>query len=97
MNSTTDNEIYNSLKKIWDKKHLEDELTESAKTAMNLKVENDLKDHFAGLAMQGILASQVHFRGNGASNEYKEATEIARESYVIAIAMLKVREEVNYG
>lgn len=59
--------------------------------------EQSLLDNFATLAMQGILSSQVHFRGNGASNEYKEATQIARESYVIAIAMLKVREEVSNG
>lgn len=63
----------------------------------DIRAEQSLLDNFATLAMQGILSSQVNFRGNGASNEYKEATEIARESYVIAKAMLKVRKEFNNG
>ncbi|MGA6117463.1 hypothetical protein [Sphingobacterium anhuiense] len=55
------------------------------------------RDECAMKAMQGILASQVHFRGNGATNAEKEAIEIAKESYLIAKAMLKVRKEVNNG
>ena len=45
-----------------------------------------LRDHFASKAMQGILAS---------SNTPKSATneEIAKESYYLADAMLKAREQ----
>lgn len=65
-------------------------------------ISNDLSDskfldECAIKAMQGILSSQVHFRGNGADNGEYECAQIARESYDIAKAMLKVRKEVNNG
>lgn len=60
-------------------------------------IEQIVIDNIASQAMQGILASQVHFRGNGATNAEKEAIEIAKESYIIAKAMFKVRKEVNNG
>ncbi|MFD2755977.1 hypothetical protein [Comamonas terrae] len=46
-----------------------------------------LRDYFAGLAMQGYLAS---FDPHGEPVEY--ATKIAEDAYALADAMLKVRE-----
>ncbi|MDH5825797.1 hypothetical protein [Sphingobacterium faecium] len=91
------NPIEDSLKKIWDKKHHEDELTESAKKRKELEAENELKDHYAGLAMQGILSSQNYFRGNGVYTSDEEAIELSIESYVIAEAMIKRRKELMNG
>lgn len=44
-----------------------------------------LRDHFAGLAMQGIVNSQEYQDGTW------ETAEIARQSYEISDAMIKAR------
>lgn len=56
---------------------------------------NKLRDHFAGLAMNGILSGQVDKQGNGRLTDEVEAHSIAKESYLIADAMLKARKEVS--
>lgn len=51
-----------------------------------------LRDHFAGLAMQGILSSMSESRYNGFGYS---AEELASECYTVADAMLKARKEVE--
>ena len=51
-----------------------------------LKDESKLRDHFAGLAMQGFLA---HYGNEGTY------PHLAEMSYQIADAMLKARKEVE--
>lgn len=57
----------------------------SVQHAMEKNTENNisLKDFFAGLAMQGLLAD----------NHWENATTLAREAYIIANNMLKARGE----
>ena len=53
---------------------------------VRLKNKSKLRDHFAGLAMQGFLA---HYGNNGTWDNLSEM------SYQIADAMLKARKEVK--
>lgn len=55
------------------------------------KSKNELLDHFAGLAIQGLISSLANPMG------YDNTTidGIAIESYEIADAMLKARKEVS--
>ncbi len=51
-----------------------------------------LRDHFAGLAMNGEL-SRIAYNGNGRT--YSDFNDLAKKSYQIADAMLKARKEVK--
>ncbi len=62
---------------------------------INRKEEKQLRDHFAGLAMQGILSAQSEMRANGHCNTVEGIKYLAEESYLIADAMLKSRKEVS--
>ena len=53
-----------------------------------------LRDHFAGLAMQGIVAGAVTANFKGESNEDEDEYEndaVAESAYMMADAMLKAR------
>lgn len=51
-----------------------------------------LRDHFAGLVLNGEL-SRIAYTENGRS--YSNYDDLARKSYRIADAMLKARKEVK--
>jgi len=61
-----------------------EQLVDEALTARRFQAAANLRDHFAGLAMQGMLAA----------NADMSAGSIARNSYAQAAAMLAVRSEV---
>lgn len=62
----------------------------------NKKEGKNVLDHFAGLAMQGILSSETEMRSNGGNyiNGASCVEYLAKESYEIAKAMVKARKEV---
>lgn len=53
-----------------------------------------LRDHFAGQAMQGLLARGLHYQTEGANSPRHGLSEedIAGHAYAMADAMLKVRD-----
>lgn len=57
------------------------------------KEEQNLLDHFAGLAMQGILSAQTEMRAHGHNYIEEGIKYLSKESYAIASAMLKARKE----
>lgn len=57
---------------------------------MSKKKEQELLDHFAGLAMQGLCV-------NTGRNGFNRPDTIAKQSYEIAKAMLKARKEARDG
>lgn len=59
--------------------------------------ESDLLDRFAGLAMQGILSAEIEMRAHGGSHTdtHSPPNYLAKESYLIAQAMLNARREVS--
>lgn len=57
--------------------------------------QTELMDKLAMSAMNGILSAQVDKQGNGMLTNEREAHSIAKESYLIADAMLKARKEVS--
>lgn len=66
---------------------------------MKSEEDQQLLDHFAGLAMQGILSSETEMRANGGmyGEQTFSAQPLADECYFIAKAMLKARKEVHNG
>ena len=65
-----------------------------------LQAERDLLDHFAGLAMQGIISANTEMRAIGGqySNDEHHPYQVkylAEEAYVIAYAMLKSRRDMT--
>lgn len=74
---------------------MERDSTERFIQSVNIKKEEDSKllDRFAGLALQGILSAQIDMRSSGVSHTVEGIKYLAEESYMIAKAMLKAREE----
>lgn len=64
----------------------------SVSLEMSKKKEQELLDHFAGLAMQGLIANK-----DNVYYPYPEGAYIAKRAYSIADAMIKARKEVNNG
>lgn len=54
-----------------------------------------LRDHFAGLAMQGLLARGLHYQTEGVNSPRKglDEDDIAGHSFGMADAMLRAREK----
>lgn len=79
-----------------NKKSLEimEEQTDLHKLEME-KGQEKLRDHFAGLAMQGLLANSN--MGDAALHDSSEEwlKDIAESSYTFADAMLEVKGEIN--
>ncbi len=86
------NEIQQRAKELLEQG---DEINKKRLDEINRKEEKQLRDQFAGLAMQGILSAQSEMRANGHCNTVEGIKYLAEESYLIADAMLKARKEVS--
>lgn len=78
--------LFKYLYKVHGANLLDSELDEVINIIKPYKEDQQLLDHFAGLAMQGIITSQF---------ESMPDDQIAEFSYYIAEAMLKERERRN--
>ncbi len=86
------NEIQQRAKELLEQG---DERNKKRLAEINRQEEKQLRDQFAGLAMQGILSAQSEMRANGHCNTVEGIKYLAEESYLIADAMLKARKEVS--
>lgn len=75
--------LFNYLSKSYGLTLLDSELNEVINIVKPYKKDQQLLDHFAGLAMQGIINSELY----SMSNE-----NICKNAYKIAETMLKERE-----
>lgn len=55
------------------------------------------RNHFAAMAMQGILSSQTALRGIGACNDERSSKIIALEAVVVADALIKALNKQEGG
>lgn len=82
--------LFNYLYKVHGANLLDSELNEVINIVNPCKKDQQLLDHFAGMAMQGIC---VNAGRNG--HHCNRVDKIAQSAYDIAEAMLKERERIS--